>query len=742
MALDVYAACPCGSHKKLKFCCHGLEGDIERVVRLQSAKQNKQALQLLLALERRHPQSAWVKNLQAFTLMMDRRGSEAKAPLAKVLEQQPDNLYSIALYGLAAFFSDGWKNGKQAIQRAFQRCSGEYPHIIYFLCRSIAEFMGAVGSPLAHRQYLAQAMRLANEEDREQVFMELIEFDGETKVPYMLRGSHDLVQVSGDEAFDKEVRKAFKLSFLGCQEAAAGFFTKLAEAAETKLAGDPGSGDETASRRAVVAGLWWDAGLCRAWDGDERSAAEAIHKSARFTDDFETAVERETLAQSLERRGDRTRTHRVVQRGYKVQAASKLLSTLDQVPLVIRVHTPDGQQPQPGQPVATYRVLDQAPVTGNEESAYTLDRTPRIIADVVVFDRQEGAQRDAALVVMGIEGELFQQATEKLEAAAGGEIEFIPVPGQEDGLVTKSLFEREYLPLQWRRYFEPSTPQGIVRRVNRAIWRKFIDQEWPETPTVALGDKTPRQAAGDDSLRVPLAAWLLQLDMHADRAGLSFDVNAERAKLGLPAIQTLNVTEQTNVGTLSILQFARVPFERLNDTQLLAAYKRATLIQHKESLRPLLTQIVERTSCHDKLDLSRVYRFLSDLGSLMMDPAEAVRWLDKERSRVVPAAEQFEHELDCDMRELRYRLDNPHDTDCNRLLHRLWEHYGPKVPEVRSYVAQIVHHYQVPAPWMTDGASDVEGVGGAVTSAGIWTPDAAVADEPAAAGKLWLPGQS
>ena len=238
MALDVYAACPCGSHKKLKFCCHGLEGDIERVVRLQSAKQNKQALQLLFALERRHPQSAWVKNLQAFTLMMDRRGNEAKAPLARVLEQQPDNLYSIALYGLAAFYSDGWKNGKQAIQRAFQRCSGEYPHIIFFLCRSIAEFMGAVGSPLAHRQYLAQAMRLASEENREQVFMELIEFDGDTKVPYMLRGNHDLVQVSGDEAFDKEVRKAFKLSFLGCQEAAAGFFTKLAESSETKLAGD------------------------------------------------------------------------------------------------------------------------------------------------------------------------------------------------------------------------------------------------------------------------------------------------------------------------------------------------------------------------------------------------------------------------------------------------------------------------------------------------------------------------
>ena len=55
MALDVYAACPCGSNKKLKFCCHGLEGSIEQVVRHQSAKQYKQALQLLDTLERRYP---------------------------------------------------------------------------------------------------------------------------------------------------------------------------------------------------------------------------------------------------------------------------------------------------------------------------------------------------------------------------------------------------------------------------------------------------------------------------------------------------------------------------------------------------------------------------------------------------------------------------------------------------------------------------------------------------------------
>lgn len=734
MALDVYAPCPCGSNKKLKFCCHGLEGSIEQVVRHQSAKQYKQALQLLNALDRKHPQSAWVKNLQAFTLMMDNRGPEAIGPLTKVLQVQPDNMHSIALFGLASFLGSGWKAGKTAIQRAFQRCSNEYPHIIYFLARSIAEFMGSVGSPLAHRQYLGLAMRLASEENRENVFMELIEFDGGTKIPYILRGSHDLVPVAGNEAFEKEVRKSAKLAFLGCNEGAAGLFAKLAETAESELAGL--SGDDAAKKRVAVASLWWNSGLCRAWDGDEKTAAEALHRAAKHADDFEAAVEAETLAQTLGRRGDREHAHRVVQATFKVKMVSKLLTLLDAMSLFVRVPQPEGQAPDPRQPVATYRVLDKSPVVGNDSASYTLDSVPRVAAEIVVFASVAPGQEEAALAIIGIEGETFTDALAKLAVAGGEEIEKLTAPGTGESLSTNTVFEKEFLPLQFKRHFEASTPLGIIRRINRDNWSKFLTSDWPEMPLAALGNKTPKQAIGDESARVPLAAWLQQIDMYADRFGLPFDVPAERAKYNLPAAAVREFSENTSVGTLSVLQFARLPFEKLSDQQLVAAFKRAALIQHKGSLRPLLLTIVDRTSCHEQLDMARVYRFLSDLGSLLMETSEAIHWLDRERSRTVPTAEQFEHELDCDMRELRYRLDDPHDSACSNLLRRMWERYGTKVPELRGYVTGIVNHYKVSAPWMTEGETV-----GAITSGGVWTPDAA-AEKPAGENKLWLPGQS
>lgn len=739
MALDVYSVCPCGSNKKLKFCCHGLEGAIEQVIRHQSAKQYKQALQLLDALEVQHPESAWVKNLQAFTLMMDRRGPESKAPLTKVLQVQPDNLYAIALFGLSSFLSDGWKNGKQAIQRTFQRCSAEYPHIVYFLARSVSEFMANVGSPLAHRQYLGLAMRLANDDNRENVFVELVEYDGDTKVPYILRGSHDLVPVAGDDAFEKEIRKGTKLALLGCNEAAAGIFTKLAETAESELASL--NGDDATKKRVAVAGLWWNAGLCRAWDGDDKSAADSFHRSAKHSEDFEAAVECETLAQTLGRRGDRENVHRVVQRTYKVKSVSKLLTQLDAAESLVRMPQPETATQDPRRPSATYRVLDKAVVVGSDPAAYTLDTVPTVAAEIVVFDRQDETNLLSAVAIIGIEGDSYTQAVAQLVATGGEEIEPLLLPGSEDNLSVNSLFEREYLPLQWKRHFDASTPVGIIRDMNRESWARYLDSQWPEMSLPMVDGKSPKQAIGDVALRPALAAALLQLDMYADRFGLPFDVATERAKYCLPALTPIDVTEQTSVGTMSVLQFARLPFDKLDDQQLVAAFKRATLIQHKGSLRPLLLTIVERTSCHGQIDISRVYRFLSDIGSLLSDQSEAIRWLDKERGRTVSPSERFEHDLDCDMRELRYRLDSPHTPDCNRLLRRLWEHYGAKVPELRGYVTQIVNHYKVEAPWMSEANSGLAAVGGAVTSGGVWTPDAA-ADKPAGENKLWLPGQS
>ena len=65
MAVDPYAPCPCGSGKKLKFCCTDLIGDIEKIHRMIEGDQPRAALQHVEQTLAKHPRRASLLDLKA-----------------------------------------------------------------------------------------------------------------------------------------------------------------------------------------------------------------------------------------------------------------------------------------------------------------------------------------------------------------------------------------------------------------------------------------------------------------------------------------------------------------------------------------------------------------------------------------------------------------------------------------------------------------------------------------------------
>ena len=65
MAVDPYAPCPCGSGKKLKFCCKDLAGDIEKVHHLIQGEQPHAALKHIHHLMEKAPQREALMDLRA-----------------------------------------------------------------------------------------------------------------------------------------------------------------------------------------------------------------------------------------------------------------------------------------------------------------------------------------------------------------------------------------------------------------------------------------------------------------------------------------------------------------------------------------------------------------------------------------------------------------------------------------------------------------------------------------------------
>ncbi len=714
MSLDPYADCPCGSGKKLKFCCHAISSEIQRVAKLQENNQTKMALQTLDGLEQSHPGNLWVTTSRAAILMGERRPSEARAALEPILEEHPDHPFAIALFATASFASVSYEDSKRAVHRAFQKCITSHPDVVNGLAIGIAALMHARRCFMAARQHLAFAMRVATEQEQQDIFLRLLELDSNGEVPFPFRGVHELATIEGTEEITAEALKAEQYSAFGCWDSAARLYVKLAESAPEN------------------ARIVQNAALCHAWDGNEDAAAEAYHRAAELHTDASAAADCETLAQLLDL-STPDEAIRWIEMRFRVGSVARLLGQLDAAQCCLRLQLPpDGDGPQPA---AVYELIERD--VEETDEPLSLETLVRSIGQITVFAEDEASEREAEAIVVAREGDDAALVRERVTAASEEDLTPLETVDGGDDAVVDSLPAR-YEPVATHYYFPPDVLPMEKQRVENERWDRFLEEQWPNTSLEELECKTPLEAAGDESLRTKLSAATAVLDAFFDSHRRVLDVDALRERLKLEPASPIVVDEATPLNSLSSLEFQRLPVGELNDAQLSYTLNRALLIHHEQFLYAVLREVLKRPSCMEKVDLNRVYHTLADLAVARRDREEALEWIEKGCGSASEAEDPFREELNWRMRELVLRLEDHSDPKLPAVLMRLWDYYGKKLPQLRDYLTEVASQQNIEPPWNAAGA-----LGGEATaaSAGVWTPDSG-GPEPEGDQKLWLPGQS
>lgn len=713
MPIDIYALCPCGSGKKFKFCCHALGDDMDRIIRLLEGNQPHVALQQLDQLAKKHPRNAWVGTTRGMLLLELNEATTARDVLVHVLEEHPDNEMAIVLYAAAMIRAEGFDKAKRAINRAFQKSAKKLPALVGDLATSVAGIHSSRAHLMAAREYLALALRLAPEDRRQQLFLQLLELDGADDIPYPLRGSHQLPNIQGSEELQKEVRKGQKYAAVGCWSTAADVFTALADAAPDR------------------AELWHAVGLCRAWDGDEKIAAEALHRAARHYADEGIAVECETIAQIL----DNNNTNDVVEQCTYLahtDSVSRLLTNLDAHQRFQRFKNsaqPDIENP----PVAEYLILD---INKSEipASPSRFEQIPQFLAQVAVFDVEKNSGK-ASMTITGLRGAALDDAKAYVASAAGELIEWAPDVSQPQ-IIGSMNADSQFLETQW--YLPEAIPIVQRRELSNQFWTHVINEKWIHHPQRALNGKSPEQAAHDSALKVPLLAAVYVLDSSLQQREKLLGVRRLCEQLGVAPLAPLDVTSETPVGGLSIMQLHRLPIDKLTDEQLVTVVNRSMLVRRDESLYTVLKEAVNRPSCASQFDIERILRTLSELCAAEGRREEAFSWLDYGRNSAVPEGKTpFQHIWAWDMAEFGTRLEDPSDPGLKTLLGRFTNYYGPKVPQIRPHIEKTLRAFGVPSPWESIEIITADSISSLNT---VWNPDAPE-PVPAGGGKLWLPGQ-
>jgi tetratricopeptide (TPR) repeat protein len=704
MAYDPYSLCPCGSGKKLKFCCAAIADEMERIQRLIDDNQMRAALKQLEALDKKHPSNEWITTTRALILLESREAAAARDLLRPWLAAHPDNDFATVLYALAVLQAEGYDAAKKAIQRAYQKGAKKYPSLVSSLAETTAVVMLARNEVMAARETLSLALRFAGDAQRQDIFLRLLELDNDQGFYYPLRGVHPLPAVQLAEEFDKDHKRALKLAAIGCWDQAAETFEALSQ----KL---PDVGE-----------LLQSAGLCWACDGDGKRAAHDLHQAAKRLGDFALAVECETLAQIFDLENtDQTRD--LLAHDAEVTSVSRLLSVLDEQPRLVRIPVP---QPSPGQtltPSALYQILDRERPAEQNAAQVSLDALPNVLAQIVLYDAAESQQ--PRLVISGVAGSSFDTALEIVKAAAGELAVWSTEPPEA---VDETPLELELFDWNWSL---PKLPLGKRHALEREQWQRVLER-WLDQQQAALGGKSPKDAAGDPALRVPATAAVYVLDAVCQNRRHRLDLPGMLSRLGLEPLPPLTLAADVGPNALSLMQLHRLPPASLTDAQLSAVVNRAMLAYYDAFLEPVLQEALARPNLVPDHDLPRIYQTLVELTGQHGDLPNALHWIETARQKVFGPTAKFEDQWRWDLRELMLRLTDPGDPGLKGILRKFTQFYGPKLPQLRSYLGVILEEAGVESPWNSVLAPEM------AASGGVWTPESEAA---APAGKLWLPGQ-
>lgn len=708
--MDVYALCPCGSGKKIKFCCQDALKEMDRIARLHEGRQTDKALEALDELAAEYPSAPILPITRAQLLMEEERFDEAASVMREFLNKNANNANGTGLYALARFMDVGFHEARADVHRAFQVCAQTSPEIVASLAAQIAEDVLQSNS-MAAREHLALALRLTRDpQERQALFQRLMQLDGAQEIPYPMRGAHQLEPVESTEETEKDLKTALRLTMMGCWEIAAKLYARAAEQL----------GDNWA--------IWKNIALCRVWDTNHAGAAEAFHKAAELAPNFDDGVECETLAQLLDLPIIEEQVDIIATR-FKLKSTGKVLTMLDEAPRFHRLVDQQQDPKQNPQVVARYLVLDRDEPGENDE--VTEENVPVVLSEISVFEITMPDARQSVLSMMAPESDDREAGVELLESLIKDEIE--PPDegeGEENGRIESPVRQilKELVPSQSRKYYGLRVDVNHRREIAKRDARVFVGETWVNIPLNRLDGKSPKEAAADDGLKQKVAAAVHVLEAVSDQAVLFVDLDEVRSSLGLPAAAPVEITEETSMNALTSMQLSRLSLSALSDEQLAQIVKRAMLTRHVPFVYDVLTEVASRGVEKVRgLDKPTFIRSFAQTCQEMGRRDEALKWIQAGRQNAEDE-DNFEEKLNWAMREFQFRIEDRNDPELPGLVEHIWNYYGGKLPQIRDAMRPVLKELEIPIPGETAG--------------GLVLPESAAAASSGGESKLWLPGQS
>jgi tetratricopeptide (TPR) repeat protein len=707
MSVDPYALCPCGSGKKLKFCCSDLVGEIEKIHRMIEGEQPRAALRHAEQTLASYPGRASLLDLKASLELSLGDLEAARQTIQEFVKKHADSPTAHACEAMLLAELGDARAAVNSLQRALAFVERDMPLRVY-------EAMGAVGGALLESGHILAAQAhlwlhaaLAPKEDTRsrEVLAALHHYSG---LPLLLRDQIGFQPWPENVPWSSDAEKASQLADNGKWQQAVEIIDRLGQ----KHGADP----TLVFNRALLGG----------WLADDRALVAGLHAYSQLDVPLDDAVEAEAIAELLDPELKEAKLDSVVQK-YDIENLDALVENLlsdGRVEAFEMDPARFAQNDQP-RPRHTFVLLDRP----MPESGVGLQRTdvPRLAGVLAIYGRQ--TDRPERLELTVDKGPAFDATRAALQQIAGPTL-----GGMTDEIVVGAVSPNDQA-LNWRWQLPRDTPPDVRRRLVAEERRAAIIERWPTLPQPALAGKTPRQVADDPQFRIPLMAAVLILEQGSNTDRDTEAVAQLRLELRLPQPEPLELDGQS-ANRLPLVRIPRLKIESLSDDDLVQLYHRAVMVGAQAATMRLAREAIRRPSVAARIPPADAFRRLIAAES---DPDRTLALIDEARQRSQSTGEST---APWDLAELELHIASGNPEEAKQSLARIEQQHRDD-PNVAAALYQLLYdtgvipdQAQMPAPLDEELPATVGSMSEPVGSR-IWTPES---DRPSGGkSSLWTP---
>jgi tetratricopeptide (TPR) repeat protein len=708
MAIDPYALCPCGSGKKLKFCCSDVVGDIEKIHRMIEGDQPRAALRHVEQTLANHPNRASLLDLKAsLELSLDEQDA-ARRTVDEFMAAHPESPTALACRALFLADTDQATAAAATLQRALALVEREMPQRVFEAIGVVGGALLEAGHVIAAQAYLWLHASIAPKDDT-RAYEAIVGLNHYSGLPLLVRDQLRFQPWPENAPWKADAEKASRLADHGKWQEAVGIIDRL--------------GQQYGAEPALV----FNRALLGGWLADERSLVAGLHAFAHLDVPLDDAVEAEAIAQLLDPELKESPYDSVL-RTYAINDEDELVRRLssDNRLQRLKMNPATFSQTESIPPRHAFVQFDRPmPESGQNLSNAAV---PRLMAIVTIYGRQ--TDQTERLQLTADKGQAFDATIDTLREIVGDSLGDM-VEERIVGHVTPT--EQA---LNWKWQLPRDTPPDVRRRLFADERRTAIVDRWPALPRPALGGKTPREAVGDPELRIPLMAAVLILE-HGSGTGRDVAAIAQlRNDLGLPQPEPVDPQNKA-VMALRLTRVPRLKVELVSDDDLVQLYRRSLLTAAQAAIACLAEEAVKRPSLASRIPPNEAYQRLI---ATEPDPDQASAWIAAARERSHSAGEST---AQWELAELDLHITSGNTEQARETLARI-ERDHLDDPQVAAALYQLLYDRGVIRPGQVPVSPEPEEEVLASVASGeepsgsrIWTPDS---DRPAG-GKstLWTP---